>query len=73
MRVENGKAHIQKGKKEILRVVFSRTGIILVLLMLQFAMLLLPAVYINNYSTYYYVSYIILAAILGIYIIKGGG
>ena len=73
MRVENGKAHIQKGKKEILRVVFSRTGIILVLLMLQFAMLLLPAVYINNYSTYYYVSYIILAAILGIYIINGKG
>jgi len=71
--VENRKAHIQKGKKGISRVIFSRTGIIFVLLMLQFAMLLVPAVYINDYSTYYYFSYIILAAILVIYIINGKG
>jgi len=71
--MQRGKGHIQNGKKGILRLVFSRTAFIVLLLIFQIVILVIPLLRIQNYSTYYYIGFTLLAAILVIYIINKQG
>ncbi len=62
---------LQKGKYGFLRVIFSRTGIVLIMLALQFFLLTAAWVWLNNAFFYVWAASIVLSVALVIHIING--
>lgn len=59
---------LQKGKYGFLRVIFSRTGIILIMLAVQFALITAAWVWLNNAFVYVWVASIVLSVMLVVHI-----
>lgn len=68
-RIESHKA-VQKSKKGFLGVVFGRTFVIMVLLLLQIAFLFVGFMYLGDWVTWWYGSLSVLATIMVFYIIN---
>ncbi len=63
----------KKAKKGILSVLFSRTALILLLIILQLAVMLGAATMLNDYAVYVYGAFIVLGAVIVIHIINEKG
>ncbi len=64
---------LQKGKHGFLRVIFSRTGIILMMLAIQFALMTAAWIWLNNAFVYVWAASIVLAVVLVIHIFNDEG
>lgn len=60
----------KKGKKGIMKVVFGRTGVVFLLLMLQLLILLSAIMHLGEYSVFVYGGFIILSAITVVHILN---
>ena len=60
-------------KKGLFRVVFSRTGIILLLILIQMGIFVATTFYLEAYMTYIYGAMLILSVVVLIYIINAEG
>ena len=60
-------------KKGLFRIIFSRTGIILLLVLIQFGLMVSSVYYLREYLPFIYGAVIILEAIAVIYIINSKG
>ena len=61
---------VKKAKKGILRFVFSRVTVLVVLLLLQIAILVFSGLYLGDYSKYYYTLLDIVSLVVVLYIIN---
>lgn len=59
---------LKKGKKGLLRVIFSRVGLIILFLMLQIAMLVVAQEYFKDYMPHYYVFTALFSAAMVLYL-----
>ncbi|SHK85635.1 cardiolipin synthase [Hespellia stercorisuis] len=64
---------VKKAKKGFLHIVFSRAGMIVILLLLQLMLLFSVTTFLSEYSTIYYVVFNILSVLVVIYIINEKG
>ena len=70
---EHKKAAVKKAKKGILSVLFSRTALILILLLLQIGLMFLMTTALKEYRSYWSVASVLLQVIVVIYIINERG
>ena len=61
---------LKKGKKGLLRVVFGRTGIVFLLLILQFLIVLSAINHLREYSIFVYVGFTILSTVTVVHILN---
>ena len=63
----------QKGKKGIYRIIFGRTAVIAILLLIQIMILISTYLWIREYSIFLYIAFELLGAVVVIYIINKSG
>ena len=60
--------HVKKeAKKGLLSVVFSRTALIVLLLIMQLALIFVTATLLSDYRTYFYAAFTVLSVLVVIY------
>ena len=60
----------EKGKKGLFKIIFSRTAILILLLIIQVIILVETSLWLNDYSGYIYTTFTLISAIIVIYIIN---
>jgi len=70
---EENVLRLEKGKRGILSIVFGRTGIILIMLLLQFAMMFVLYRWLEQYVTWFYALNTVVAVGVGIHILNRQG
>lgn len=64
---------VKKAKKGLFSIVFGRTALILMLVLIQLIVLVGVATILNDYAVYVYGGFTVLAAVIVIYIINERG
>ena len=67
------KEHLNRGKRGILSVIFGRTGILLILILLQIGLLLVGFRFLSNYVFAIYGGAMVLGFLLSVYLINQKG
>ena len=67
------KEHLNRGKRGILSVIFGRTGILLILILLQIGLLLVGFRFLSNYVFAIYGGSMVLGFLLAVYLINQKG
>lgn len=64
---------LEKGRRGALNILFGRTAVVLLLLLIQFAVIVAGLRWLENYWGYYYVAVIVISLAVGIHILNSPG